>query len=203
MEQWGNNYLTNSTTGAAHIGTCPFSPATHFYQNFSSYLSTGSYADDFHDYSIIWKEDTITWYVDNIEMFRITPESYFSIPNQHEWPFNSNNWFIMINLAITQAGPNTNTIFPNNIQIDYVKVYQQINTSLSHNPSYSEFQIKNNLLNFHHDINSATIYDLNGRNVLFQNRPTSICLNKLNRGMYIVETSNFNETKNYHKIIIK
>ena len=34
MEQWGNNYLTNSTTGAAHIGSCPYSQSTHFYQNF-------------------------------------------------------------------------------------------------------------------------------------------------------------------------
>ena len=50
-------------------------------------------------------------------MFQITPSSYFSIPSQHDWPFNSNNWYLMINLAITQAGPNANTVFPNNIQI--------------------------------------------------------------------------------------
>ena len=37
MEQWGNNYLTNSTTGP-HIGNTPYSQASHFYQNFSSYI---------------------------------------------------------------------------------------------------------------------------------------------------------------------
>ena len=36
----------------------------------------------------------------------------------------------MINLAITQAGPNANTVFPNNIQIDYVRVYQENSTSI-------------------------------------------------------------------------
>ena len=78
MEQWGNNYLTNSTTGAAHIGTCPYSQSTHFYQNFSSYISSGSFADDFHTYSIIWEEDTITWFVDDVEMFQITFKLLFN-----------------------------------------------------------------------------------------------------------------------------
>ena len=55
MEQWGNNYLTNNTTGAAHLGDCPHSQSTHFYQSFSNYISSGSFADDFHIYSIIWK----------------------------------------------------------------------------------------------------------------------------------------------------
>ena len=61
-------------------------------------------------------------------MFNYT-SSYFSIPSQHDWPFNSNNWYLMINLAITQAGPNANTV-SNNIQIDYVRVYQENSTSI-------------------------------------------------------------------------
>ena len=39
----------------------------------------------------------------------------------------------MINLAITQGGPNANTIFPNNIEIDYVRVYQNNITGNSNN----------------------------------------------------------------------
>ena len=130
MEQWGNNYLTNSTTGAAHIGTCPYSQSTHFYESFSSYISSGSYADDFHTYSVIWKEDTITWYVDETELFSLNPSSYWSIPSQSAWPFNANEWYLMINLAITQAGPNSNTVFPNQMEIDYVRVYQENTTSI-------------------------------------------------------------------------
>ena len=71
-----------------------------------------------------WSEDTIKWFVDDIEMFRVTPSSFNTIPSLNSWPFNNGSWYIMINLAITQGGPNANTIFPNNIEIDYVRVYQ-------------------------------------------------------------------------------
>ena len=119
--------------GRSHIGNCPYSQSTHTYENFSTYISNGSYADEFHKYSVIWSEDTIKWFVDEIEVFRITPSSFSSIPNQNTWPFNDGNWYIMINLAITQGGPNINTVFPNNIEIDYVRVYQNNITGNSNN----------------------------------------------------------------------
>ena len=43
MEQWGNNYLTNNTTKVFHIGNCPYSQSTYNYENFSTYISNGSY----------------------------------------------------------------------------------------------------------------------------------------------------------------
>ena len=203
MEQWGNNYLTNSTTGAAHIGTCPYSQSTHFYQNFSSYISSGSFADDFHTYSIIWEEDTITWFVDDVEMFQITPSSYFSIPSQHNWPFNSNNWYLMINLAITQAGPNANTIFPNNIQIDYVKVYQENSTSIDDKTLISTLNFEDNILTFDPlKVKSVRVMDINGRNLSLIKDNNKIYTNSLSSGVYIVETIQINDIRNYHKILI-
>ena len=170
MEQWGNNYLTNSTTGAAHIGTCPYSQSTHFYESFSSYISSGSYADDFHTYSVIWKEDTITWYVDETELFSLNPSSYWSIPSQSAWPFNANEWYLMINLAITQAGPNSNTVFPNQMEIDYVRVYQENITSIESvsenehiifpNPSNNYIVFKGNNLKY------IRIYNIEGSLIL-------------------------------------
>ena len=203
MEQWGNNYLTNSTTGAAHIGTCPYSQSTHFYQNFSSYISSGSFADDFHTYSIIWKEDTITWFVDDVEMFQITPSSYFSIPSQHNWPFNSNNWYLMINLAITQAGPNANTIFPNNIQIDYVKVYQENITSIDHKTLISTLNFEDNILTFDPlKVKSVRVMDINGRKLSLIKDNNKIYTKSLSSGVYIVEAIQINGIRNYHKILI-
>ena len=203
MEQWGNNYLTNSTTGAAHIGTCPYSQSTHFYQNFSSYISSGSFADDFHTYSIIWKEDTITWFVDDLEMFQITPSSYFSIPSQHNWPFNSNNWYLMINLAITQAGPNANTIFPNNIQIDYVRVYQENITSLDNKTLISTLNFEDNILTFDPLIvESVRVMDINGRKLSLIKDNNKIHTKSLSSGVYIVEAIQINGIRNYHKILI-
>ena len=203
MEQWGNNYLTNSTTGAAHIGTCPYSQSTHFYQNFSSYISSGSFADDFHTYSIIWEEDTITWFVDDVEMFQITPSSYFSIPSQHDWPFNSNNWYLMINLAITQAGPNANTVFPNNIQIDYVRVYQENSTSIDDKTLISSLNFEDNILTFNPlKVKGISVMDINGRKLLLIKDNNKIYTNSLSSGVYIVETIQINGIRNYHKIII-
>ncbi len=119
MEQWGSDGPTNTTTGAAHVGICP---GSSFYQSFSNVLSSGSYADNFHIYSIQWQPDYIAWYVDNVQFFQVTPSSY---PSNYTWPFNSNDWYLMINLAITSSGPNSNTVFPSQIEIDYVRVYEQ------------------------------------------------------------------------------
>ena len=118
MEQWGHNGNTNTTTGAAHTGFCG-SGST--YSVGSTNLNPGSYADDFHVYSVIWSENNISWYVDDQLFHSVTPSSY---PSNINWPFNSSDWFLILNLAITNAGPNGNTIFPNQIEVDYVRVYQ-------------------------------------------------------------------------------
>ena len=208
MEQWGNNYLTNATTGAAHIGTCPYSQSTHFYQNFSTYISSGSYADDFHTYSVIWKEDTITWFVDETELFSINPSSYWSIPSQHNWPFNSNEWYLMINLAITQSGPNSNTLFPNQMEIDYVRVYQDDITSIINvnndesqifpNPTYDYLLLKGK------ELIQIRIFNIEGRLILNKelNHSNKVDVSSLSSGMYLVELEDSFGIKSNEKVII-
>jgi beta-glucanase (GH16 family) len=117
MEQWGSDGPSNITTGAAHAGTCPGGST---YQSSSHVISNGSYADNFHIYSIEWQPGLITWYVDNIQFLQVTPSSYPNI----NWPFDSNNWYLMFNLAITSSGPNSNTVFPSQIEIDWVRIYE-------------------------------------------------------------------------------
>ena len=117
MEQWGSDGPSNITTGAAHAGTCPGGST---YQSSSHVISNGSYADNFHIYSIEWQPGLITWYIDNIQFLQVTSSSYPNI----NWPFNSNNWYLMFNLAITSSGPNSNTVFPSQIEIDWVRIYE-------------------------------------------------------------------------------
>ena len=169
------------------------SQSSHFYQNFSTYISSGSYADEFHTYSVIWKEDTITWYVDDNEIFSINPSSYWSVPSQHDWPFNSNQWYIMINLAITQSGPSNNTVFPNNIQIDWVRVYQDGPISTEELPGSNLKVYPNpasNILNIEGgDLIRATLFNLEGRVVLsapLLNAKT-IDVQDVESGMYLLE----------------
>jgi beta-glucanase (GH16 family) len=207
MEQWGGNYFTNGTTGAAHIGTCPFAQSSHFYENFSTYISSGSYADDFHTYSLIWKEDTISWFVDEIELFSINPSSYWSIPSMHNWPFNSNEWYIMINLAITNAGPNANTVFPNQIEIDYVRVYKDNLTDVSDVSHYVNLiNYSNDYLNFKNfNFNNLLIYNLDGRIIsnIEINGKSKVNVGYLSSGLYIVEIEDFGGNKINQKVIIK
>jgi len=207
MEQWGGNYFTNGTTGAAHIGTCPYSQSSHFYENFTTYISSGSYADDFHTYSLVWKEDTISWFVDEIELFSINPSSYWSVPSMHNWPFNSNEWYIMINLAITNAGPNANTVFPNQIEIDYVRVYKDNLTDVS-DVSHNENLIiySNDYLNFENfNFNNLLIYNLDGRIIsnIEINGKSKVNVGHLSSGLYIVEIEDFGGNKINQKVIIK
>ena len=209
MEQWGNDYLTNSTSGAAHLGTCPYSQSTHFYETSSSYISSGSYADDFHTYSVIWKEDTITWYVDEIELFSLNPSSYWSIPSQSAWPFNANEWYIMINLAITQAGPNTNTVLPNQIEIDYVRVYQENLTNSINIDNKNKYTVfpnpANDVLTIQgKNVSSIKIFNIHGNIVLSKNvnNNKKVDISILNKGMYLVELEDYFGFKINKKVII-
>ena len=209
MEQWGNDYLTNSTSGAAHLGTCPYSSSTHFYETSSSYISSGSYADDFHTYSVIWKEDTITWYVDEIELFSLNPSSYWSIPSQSAWPFNANEWYLMINLAITQAGPNSNTVFPNQMEIDYVRVYQENLTNSINIDDKNKYTVfpnpANDVLNIQgKNVSSIKIFNIHGNIVLSKNvnNNKKVDISILNKGMYLVELEDYFGFKINKKVII-
>jgi beta-glucanase (GH16 family) len=209
MEQWGNDYLTNSTSGAAHLGTCPYSQSTHFYETSSSYISSGSYADDFHTYSVIWKEDTITWYVDEIELFSLNPSSYWSIPSQSAWPFNANEWYIMINLAITQAGPNSNTVFPNQMEIDYVRVHQENLTNSINIDDKNKYIVfpnpANDVLTIQgKNVSSIKIFNIHGNIVLSKNvnNNKKVDISILNKGMYLVELEDYFGFKINKKVII-
>ena len=209
MEQWGNDYLTNSTSGAAHLGTCPYSQSTHFYETSSSYISSGSYADDFHTYSVIWKEDTITWYVDEIELFSLNPSSYWSIPSQSAWPFNANEWYLMINLAITQAGPNSNTVFPNQMEIDYVRVYQENLTNSINIDNKNKYTVfpnpANDVLTIQgKNVSSIKIFNIHGNIVLSKNvnNNKKVDISILNKGMYLVELEDYFGFKINKKVII-
>ena len=209
MEQWGNPYLTNQTSGAAHIGTCPYSSSAHFYETSSSYISTGSYADNFHTYSVIWKEDTITWYVDETELFSLNPSSYWSIPSQSAWPFNANEWYLMINLAITQAGPNSNTVFPNQMEIDYVRVYQENLTNSINIDNKNKYTVfpnpANDVLTIQgKNVSSIKIFNIHGNIVLYKNvnNNKKVDISILNKGMYLVELEDYFGFKINKKVII-
>jgi beta-glucanase (GH16 family) len=84
-------------------------------------LSSGIFADDFHVFTIEWSETTITWFMDGVQyhIVDITPSH---LSEFHE------NFFIILNLAVGgdwPGSPNTSTVFPQQLMVDYVRVYQK------------------------------------------------------------------------------
>ncbi len=78
----------------------------------------------FHVYAIEWEADSIYWYVDD--------ERYFSYPNYgtgfERWPFDK-RFHLLMNIAVGgnwggQEGVD-DSIFPQTLTVDYVRVYQK------------------------------------------------------------------------------
>ena len=81
-----------------------------------------NYSLKFHVYSLVWKQNIIQMYVDD--------QLYMTAKNTDitsgTWPFN-NPSFLIFNLAVGgdwPGSPNTSTIFPQRLLVDYVRWFQ-------------------------------------------------------------------------------
>jgi len=75
---------------------------------------------DFHIFGIEWGENYINYYVDDVLYNQITPEKVTG-----QWVFD-HPFYIIINLAVGGSyvgSPNSETIFPQSMLVDYVRVY--------------------------------------------------------------------------------
>jgi uncharacterized protein (TIGR03437 family) len=84
------------------------------------------YADDFHTFAIEWSPQAVTFYVDGSSYQTITPTNAGSA-----WVFNT-PFFIILNVAVGgtfPGSPNSTTQFPQDMLVDYVRVYQTANTT--------------------------------------------------------------------------
>jgi len=83
----------------------------------------GNGADAFHTYALEWTTNSISWFVDN-ELYET--QTNWSTPSApYPAPFNQ-PFYIIMNLAVGgeyDGAPDTNTIFPGEMQVDYVRVY--------------------------------------------------------------------------------
>lgn len=84
-------------------------------------LTNDRFDTNFHVFGIEWTPDYINYYVDDVLYNQITPSDVTG-----EWVFNK-SFFIIINLAVGGnyvGSPNAETIFPQTMLIDYVRVYK-------------------------------------------------------------------------------
>lgn len=96
---------------------------THPMQKSVSELSSGNFADGFHDYVVEWEPGVIRWFVDGAQVYDRTAETTPWLDEAF-----SGQFFLRINLAVGgdwPGDPDSNTVFPAEYQIDYVRVYQR------------------------------------------------------------------------------
>lgn len=87
-----------------------------------SYTLKGDRFDTgFHIFGVEWGPEYINFYVDNVLYNQIKPEN---VPG--EWVFNK-PFFIVMNIAVGGnfvGSPNSETVFPQTMLVDYIRVYQ-------------------------------------------------------------------------------
>lgn len=82
--------------------------------------------EEFHNYGLLWTDDYLKFYIDEIDNVVFTFEKP-NAPNAQNWPFSKPFYFLM-NIAVGgswggQQGVN-DAIFPAVMEVDYVRVYQ-------------------------------------------------------------------------------
>jgi beta-glucanase (GH16 family) len=87
-------------------------------------LENSRFDSEFHIFGIEWGPDYINFYVDDVLYNQITPSD---LPEGTKWVFNDNQFFMILNMAVGGSfvgSPNAETVFPQKMIIDYVKVFQ-------------------------------------------------------------------------------
>lgn len=92
-------------------------------------LPSGSFAEDFHLYQFEWSDSEMTWYIDDVEFFKLTRKE---IEEQTSYyPFDQ-PFYLILNLAIGgnflgDQQPDESTPDRNEVIVDYIRVYQDAN----------------------------------------------------------------------------
>ncbi|MFK7979346.1 MAG: family 16 glycosylhydrolase, partial [Saprospiraceae bacterium] len=92
-------------------------------------LPSGNFNEDFHVFAIEWEENAIRWYVDDVLYATRTADEI----SPDNWPFDQRFHFIL-NVAVGGSfpgSPDGTTVFPQAMEVDYVRVYKGVFPSLT------------------------------------------------------------------------
>jgi len=140
MEMIGGDGRENTVHGTAHWDN----NGQHAQYGGYYTLSSGTFSDDFHKFTMIWTEQYIKWYVDD-QIHNTIDISSSGLSEFHE------DFFILLNLAvggIWPGYPDATTVFPQRMEVDYVRVYQDIPVKVDdESPDPQQFNLKQNYPN--------------------------------------------------------
>jgi len=117
MEYLGNE--PNKVLGTIHYG--------HDFWRFNSQtlsLDSGTFADEFHTFTVLWTEDCIQFQMDGINVGEPNTRSTV-LPTTY--PFDQ-KFHLLLNVAVggnLPGPPSPNTVFPQSMEVEYVRVYQE------------------------------------------------------------------------------
>ena len=90
-------------------------------------LREGKFADAFHTFGILWSPGEMKFYLDDPSNV-YTTYTPASLTAGGIWPFDSRNFFFILNLAVGgdwPGSPDASSVFPQEMLVDYVRVYEQ------------------------------------------------------------------------------
>ncbi|RED97406.1 family 16 glycosylhydrolase [Marinoscillum furvescens] len=117
MEMIGGNGRENTVHGTIHWSNA----GSHANYGGSKKLSTGTLADQYHVYSIIWDSNKISWLLDG-EVYHVADITPAELSEFHE------SFFLIFNVAVGgrwPGSPDATTVFPQYMIVDYIRVFQQ------------------------------------------------------------------------------
>jgi len=121
MESVGSRPSTNyaSIHGTGFTGTPINTPYT--------LPNDARFGDAFHTFGVLWSPKLLKFYVDSPTNVYAT-YTPSSLPKGAVWPFDDRKFFFILNVAvggIWPGSPNSTTVFPQEMMVDYVRVYAE------------------------------------------------------------------------------
>lgn len=83
-------------------------------------LPAGQEISDWHTYAVDWTPESITWLIDDVATLTLTKEQA-----ERSWVFD-HPFYLLLNLAVGgdwPGSPDSETVFPAKLLVDYVRVY--------------------------------------------------------------------------------
>jgi|GEM_PF-6628580 beta-glucanase (GH16 family) len=126
----------NSVTQAIHFSY----ENSHHSQGNQSEFAEVDFTEGFHLFKLEWDQKGLTWLVDNKQVFSLSKEEMYANP----YPFDE-EFYVILNLAVGGhflENPDETTPFPSEMEVDYVRVYQNVNKPPVVVPSVQDIQIE-------------------------------------------------------------
>ncbi|MCT4624644.1 MAG: family 16 glycosylhydrolase [Schleiferiaceae bacterium] len=181
MEHWGND--ADKIHGSIH------NPSSHGATVNNQRIYDEDVFNTWHVYSVNWSPNQISFLMDGFLYYTYKPD----VKNAQTWPFDDPQ-FILLNVAMGGIYPIDPGFVQSQMEIDYVRVYQNvnigieeenelINISIYPNPTSGELNIKAG------EPGEFKVYDVLGKHVFTQEITqvgnTRIQLPKMPQGLYV------------------